>query len=290
MNTRLQVEHPVTEMVWGVDLVKAQILTAQKKALPWSEKNHKPYPRGHSIECRIYAESPYEKNIPSIGEFLDIHIPYGPHRRFELGYEKGDEMTSFYDALILKAIVWDETRKRALQKMIKTLEDIVIFGVKTNIPLLLKILSSETFIDSKNLNVKFLEQTFKGGLDQNKNPSYVLREEIVEKILDFESFTQEKSEKQEQEHKKEVFSNLGLRKKDKKANEKVSLLQQSKQKRQPCFLQKTFEGLWIHFEGETSFHSSLDKQEINQESQDQGLSKISGDIKSFLPGKILDIL
>ena len=70
MNTRLQVEHPVTEMVWGVDLVKAQILTAQKKSILWSQHKHKPYPRGHSIECRIYAEDPYERNRPCVGDFF----------------------------------------------------------------------------------------------------------------------------------------------------------------------------------------------------------------------------
>ena len=190
VNTRLQVEHPVTEMVWGVDLVKAQLLTAQNKAVFWKEKAQKA--RGHCIECRIYAEDPYEKNLPSTGEFLDILLPYAPYRRFDIGYEKGDSMTPYYDSLITKAIVWDETRERAIRKMKKTLEDLVIFGVKTNIPLLQKILSHETFLNSQNLNVRFLEKSFKEGMDKTLNPSYVLRQEVFESLQNFNGFEKEK--------------------------------------------------------------------------------------------------
>ena len=142
MNTRLQVEHPVTEMVMGVDLVKAQILTAMGQPLPWPKEFN---PRGHAIECRLYAENPYQDGIPSTGKLLATHWPQAPGRRFEVGFEAGDEITSYYDPMIAKVIVWDETRIRAIQKMKQTLRETVIFGVRTNIPLLQAILSHRNF-------------------------------------------------------------------------------------------------------------------------------------------------
>ena len=182
MNTRLQVEHPVTEMVWGVDLVKAQLLTAQNKNLSWLEKP-KPYAKGHAIECRIYAEDPYQKGLPSTGEFLDLQLPHGPHRRFDIGYEAHDTMTPYYDPLILKAIVWDETRPRAVQKMKKTLQETIIFGVKTNIPLLLEILSHPEFLESQKLGTHFMEKHFKEGLRKDSRPTEVLRQEVAEEVF-----------------------------------------------------------------------------------------------------------
>jgi 3-methylcrotonyl-CoA carboxylase alpha subunit len=156
MNTRLQVEHPVTEMVMGVDLVKAQILTAMGQALPWPKQL---VPRGHAIECRLYAEDPYQNGIPSTGRLLGALWPHGPGRRFEVGFEPGDEITSFYDPMIAKVIVWDETRVRAIQKMKRTLQDTVVFGVRTNIPLLQKILSHEEFLSGR-MTTRFFETHF----------------------------------------------------------------------------------------------------------------------------------
>lgn len=160
MNTRLQVEHPVTELVMGVDLVKAQILTAMGEALPWPLELT---PRGHAIECRLYAEDPYQNGIPSTGRLLGTHFPQGPGRRFEVGFEAGDVVTSHYDSMIAKVVVWDETRMRAIQKMKRTLEDTVIFGVHTNIPLLLKILTHEEFV-SGTMTTRFFETHFSNAL------------------------------------------------------------------------------------------------------------------------------
>lgn len=160
MNTRLQVEHPVTEMVLGVDLVKAQILTAMDEPLLWWDDLK---PRGHAIECRLYAEDPYMNGVPSTGPLGFCSFPEGPFRRFEVGFEEGDEVTSFYDSMIAKVIVWDESRVRAIQKMEQTLKDTVIFGVKTNIPLLLKILSHEEFIKGE-MTTRFFETHFSKGL------------------------------------------------------------------------------------------------------------------------------
>ena len=161
MNTRLQVEHPVTELVMGVDLVKAQILTAMGEPLAWPDDLR---PRGHAIECRVYAEDPYRRGIPSVGPLLGLEWPHGPGRRFEVGFEAGDEITGHYDAMFAKVIVWDETRVRAIRKMKRTLEDCVIFGVRTNIPLLQKILSHEEFLNG-SMTTAFFETHFAAGLD-----------------------------------------------------------------------------------------------------------------------------
>lgn len=159
MNTRLQVEHPVTELVMGVDLVKSQLLTAmgQKVYL------HEARPRGHAIECRIYAEDPWQGGIPSTGEIVGLHWPHGAHRRFEVGFEEGDSITSHYDSMMAKVVVWDETRTRAIQKMRQTLAETVIFGVKTNIPLLQEILKHPEFVLG-DMTTAFFAQHFSGGL------------------------------------------------------------------------------------------------------------------------------
>lgn len=168
MNTRLQVEHPVTELVAGVDLVKAQILSMMSKPLVWQQKDLNP--RGHAIECRIYAEDPFTAGVPSTGKILFQHFPAGPNRRFDYGFEAGDTVTSFYDSMIAKVIVWDETRPRAIIKMIETLRETVVFGVKTNIPFLLDILHNTEFIDSAH-STAFIKTNFPNG-----SKPYVLSE------------------------------------------------------------------------------------------------------------------
>jgi 3-methylcrotonyl-CoA carboxylase alpha subunit len=157
MNTRLQVEHPVTEMVMGIDLVKAQILTAQGK--PALMNAGELTPRGHSIECRLYAENPYLGGVPSTGLLGTVEWPESFGRRFEYGFDEGDEITPFYDSMIAKLIVWDETRHLAIQKMLKVLEESVVFGVHTNIPLLAKIISHSEFIDG-SMTTRFFETYF----------------------------------------------------------------------------------------------------------------------------------
>ena len=163
VNTRLQVEHPVTEEVLGVDLVKMQILTAQ------GEFVHDPkqirVPRGHSIECRIYAENPFMGGVPSTGVLGQIEWPEGPGRRYEYGFAEGDEITSFYDPMIAKVIVWDESRPRAIQKMIRVLQDSVVFGVHTNIPYLIEILSHKEFVMG-TMTTRFIETYFKDAIKE----------------------------------------------------------------------------------------------------------------------------
>ncbi len=166
VNTRLQVEHPVTEEVLGVDLVKMQILTAMNKFIFSSQDIR--IPRGHSIECRVYAENPYLNGVPSTGKLGSVHWPEGPRRRFEYGFEKDDTITSFYDPMIAKVIVWDETRPRAIEKMIKVLSDSTVFGVYTNIPYLIQILSHPEFIEG-TMTTRFIEKHFSEGLVSQHN-------------------------------------------------------------------------------------------------------------------------
>lgn len=161
VNTRLQVEHPVTEEVVGVDLVKMQILTAAGKFVFSNQEIR--IPRGHSIECRVYAENSYQGGVPSTGKLGKVIWPEGPRRRFEFGFESGDTITPFYDPMIAKVIVWDENRLRAIQKMIRVLEDSVVFGVHTNIPYLIQILSHADFV-SGTMTTRFIETHFAEGI------------------------------------------------------------------------------------------------------------------------------
>ncbi len=167
VNTRLQVEHPVTEEVMGVDLVKLQILTAAEKFV-FSSKEVR-IPKGHSIECRVYAEDPYKNGMPSTGKIGTQFWPDGPRRRFEYGFESGDTITAHYDPMIAKVIVWDETRARAIQKMIHTLNESIVFGVHTNIPFLIEILSHAEF-QSGTMTTRFIENYFAGGISSAAQP------------------------------------------------------------------------------------------------------------------------
>lgn len=157
VNTRLQVEHPVTEMVLGIDLVKTQILTAGGNFVFSPQRVNNP--QGHSIECRIYAEDPFKGGIPSTGLLGKVQWPEGPGRRFEYGFEAGDVITSFYDSMIAKVIVWDENRLRAIEKMTRVLKDSIIFGVKTNIPYLIKIMNHPEFVKG-TMTTRFIEKHF----------------------------------------------------------------------------------------------------------------------------------
>lgn len=165
VNTRLQVEHPVTEMVMGVDLVKSQLLTVMGR--PVNFERQKLAPRGHALECRLYAEDSYHGGIPSTGELGYIDFPQGPGRRFEVGVETGDAVTSFYDPMIAKLIVWDETRPRAIQKMLKVIEDTIVFGVRTNLPLLREILRHPEFLNH-TMTTQFMQTHFPNGLVEKK--------------------------------------------------------------------------------------------------------------------------
>lgn len=192
MNTRLQVEHPVTELVMAVDLVKAQILTAQGQSVLWSPQDM--WPRGHAIECRVYAEDAYSNGMPSTGVLGHCYWPEGPGRRFEVGFEEGDEITANYDSMIAKIVVWDESRPRALQKMLCTLKETIVFGLKTNIPYLLSILNHPEFV-SGAMTTNFITQYFPAGIQggelskEQREIAEQLKQMLVDPLLKSQSGT-----------------------------------------------------------------------------------------------------
>tara|TARA_B100000925_G_scaffold290656_1_gene276378 strand:+ start:2016 stop:3530 length:1515 start_codon:yes stop_codon:yes gene_type:complete len=143
MNTRLQVEHPITEEVTGVDLVAMQILVAEGKKLPYEQE--KISQRGHSIECRIYAEDPENNFFPTTGKIFVVGKSDLPGVRLDSGIQNGDEVTVNYDPMIAKLIVHAENRGMAISKMQKALNDYPFLGLKNNRLYLKKVLGSEAF-------------------------------------------------------------------------------------------------------------------------------------------------
>lgn len=143
MNTRLQVEHPVTEMVTGLDIVKLQFAVAAGEPLPLAQADVQP--RGHAIECRVYAEDPRNNFLPAIGPVLKFIPPEGPGVRVDSGVQSGDTITIHYDPMIAKIIVYEATRAAAIDRMHAALDRTVILGTTTNIPFLRALLAHPTF-------------------------------------------------------------------------------------------------------------------------------------------------
>jgi acetyl-CoA carboxylase biotin carboxylase subunit len=143
MNTRLQVEHPVTEMVTGIDLVREQILVANGEELSFSQEDVKN--NGHAIECRIYAEDGLNNFSPSTGTIKDLVIPQGLGVRFDDGVRILQEITPYYDPLLGKLITWGPNRSIALNRMIRSLKEFHIAGIETSIPICLMIIKHEKF-------------------------------------------------------------------------------------------------------------------------------------------------
>ena len=148
MNPRLQVEHTLTEMIYGLDLVRAQILTAQGRP-PFHKGKKELSPRGHSIECRICAEDPDQNFRPSGGRLLACRWPQGKNIRVDTGFHTGDFIPPFYDSLIAKLVVWDDSRTRSIGKMKKALEETIVFGLKTNTAFLCFLLSHIRFLERR---------------------------------------------------------------------------------------------------------------------------------------------
>jgi acetyl-CoA/propionyl-CoA carboxylase biotin carboxyl carrier protein len=143
MNTRLQVEHCVTEEITGLDLVAEQFRIASGKKLSFTQRSVKR--RGHSIECRINAEDPLKNFMPSPGTISRLRLPSGPGVRWDGGYDEGDTISQYYDNLIGKLIVWAPDRDRAIDRMLRALSEFEISGVKTTIPAHLTLLPTEAF-------------------------------------------------------------------------------------------------------------------------------------------------
>ncbi len=161
MNTRLQVEHPVTEMVTGIDLVKLQLAVAAGEPLPYTQDDI--VLRGHAIECRICAEDPYNNFIPSPGQVVGLKSPEGPFVRVDSGIDQRFEVTMHYDPLISKLIVWAPTRAEAIARMDRALKEYLIVGFQTSIPFHRDVMASEAFRVG-DLSIRFVEEMLAEGL------------------------------------------------------------------------------------------------------------------------------
>ncbi len=157
MNTRLQVEHPVTELITGVDLVKEQINIAEGNELSYKQRHIKMH--GHAIECRVYAEDIENNFAPSIGKIKYHSLPGGPGIRVDRGIDSESEIPIYYDPLLSKVVTWGSTRTEAIERMKKALEEYKIVGVTTNVELFNWILNHKTFLDGSFDN-NFLDKEF----------------------------------------------------------------------------------------------------------------------------------
>lgn len=155
MNTRIQVEHPITEMVTGIDIVKSQIKIAQGEALEFAQKDV--VMRGHAIECRINAESPENQFRPSPGRIKEIHIPGGPGIRVDDAIYAGYTIPPHYDNMIAKLIAYASTRNEAIAKMKWALSEFLVDGVDTNIDFLLNLINTMVFTNG-DYNIAWLNQ------------------------------------------------------------------------------------------------------------------------------------
>ncbi|MFN3306877.1 MAG: acetyl/propionyl/methylcrotonyl-CoA carboxylase subunit alpha [Candidatus Kapaibacteriota bacterium] len=160
VNARVQVEHPITELTTGIDLVKLQILIASGEQLPFEQEDLQQ--NGHAIECRIYAEDAENNFLPSSGRILYLREPTGPGIRFDSGIYPGSEVPIFYDPILAKLIVWGRNREEARQRMINALKNTVILGTKTSIGFMIKVLEHPEWI-SGNTYTNFIKKHFGDG-------------------------------------------------------------------------------------------------------------------------------
>ena len=157
MNTRIQVEHPITEERTGIDIVKEQIKIAAGEKLKFKQKEVTF--RGHSIECRINAENPSKNFMPSPGKITGLYLPGGNGIRIDTAIYEGYTISPHYDSMIAKIIVHGATRNEAIAKMKRALEELVIEGVETNRDFLFEIIKTPDFIRG-NFDTSFIEKNF----------------------------------------------------------------------------------------------------------------------------------
>jgi acetyl-CoA carboxylase biotin carboxylase subunit len=154
MNTRIQVEHPVTEMVTGLDMIKEQIRIASGRELSVSQEDV--LPKGHAIECRINAENPRQNFVPCPGHISGIYMPGGNGVRVDSAIYSGYDVSPFYDSMLAKLIVHGKNREEAIRKMQRALGEVVIEGITSNVDYLYDILCDHVFVQG-NYDVEFIE-------------------------------------------------------------------------------------------------------------------------------------
>ena len=176
MNTRLQVEHPVTELVTGLDLVQWQIRIARGEPLT-IDPAQALTPSGHAIECRIYAEDPDNRFMPSPGRILYLHAPAGPGIRRDSGVQAGFEVPIFYDSMISKLCSWGETRGQAIARMKRALSEYEVRGIKTTIPFFQWVLTTDEFVRG-DFHTTYLDEV----LVQRKGEPFVATPDTAEDI------------------------------------------------------------------------------------------------------------
>jgi acetyl-CoA carboxylase biotin carboxylase subunit len=155
MNTRIQVEHPVTELVYGIDLVQWQLRIAGGEPLPFRQEQLEP--RGHAIECRITSEDPANGFLPSTGRITHLHVPSGPGVRWDAGIAEGTDVSRYYDPLLAKLIVHAATREAALDRMARALAELRIAGVETSVPFHRRVMAEPDF-RSGSFTIGYLDE------------------------------------------------------------------------------------------------------------------------------------
>ena len=170
MNTRLQVEHPVTEMITGLDIVGLQLELAAGRT-PAGLADREPAGSGHAIECRIYAENPARRFLPSPGVLSRFDLP-ALHRdlRIDTGYAAGDEVSRWYDPLVAKLVVLADDRGRALERMADALRAVRIEGIATNVSFLSRVLGDQEF-RAGPVDTGYVDRALPRLLEQNARPS-----------------------------------------------------------------------------------------------------------------------
>ncbi len=157
MNTRLQVEHPVTEMVTGIDLVREQIMVAQGEPLSFTQAEV--HWHGHAIECRVYAEDPEQNFLPAPGRINSLRVPSGPGIRDDGGITANTEVSIYYDPMISKLAAWGRTRMEAIDRLRRALDEYEVGGIRTTIPFFREIMRDAEFIEG-HLDTGFIERFF----------------------------------------------------------------------------------------------------------------------------------
>jgi len=176
MNTRLQVEHPITEMISGLDLVKEQIKVAQGEKLSFTQEDLKI--NGHAIEVRVYAEDPANNFLPDIGTLTTYRPPQGMGVRVDDGFEEGMEIPIYYDPMIAKLITYGATREEAIQRMERAIDDYAISGVETTLPFCRYVMGHKTFRSGK-YDTHFVRDHFTPEVLEGKDPDALMAAALV---------------------------------------------------------------------------------------------------------------